>query len=618
MDSNFLVQAVIFLGAAVISVPISKRLGLGSVLGYLIAGVAIGPSGFSLVGDSAGSVQQFSSFGIVMLLFLVGLELEPARLWSMRGQLFGLGGLQVVITALALAALGPLFGVSFRVSLAAGLILALSSTAIIVQSLQERNLRTTPGGQAVFAVLLFQAIAIIPLLALWPLLAAAPDPSATAVEDAPGGWQQAVKIAIALTVIIVGGRYLIRPVFRFIAKAELRELFTATALLIVVGIAALTEWVGLSAALGTFIGGVLLADSEYRNELMSDVEPFKGLLLGLFFITVGAGLDLRLIEEQPWLIAGLLAAMVVFKIVVLLVLGRLFKLEWSQTLLLALGLVVGDEFAFVLCSLSLELGVLTPAQANPLVATVALSMALTPLLFLIYEKRVAARMAKPAEKRAQDTIETQDNPVIIAGFGRFGHIVGRLLRANGVGVTILDLDPDHVELVRRLGIKAFYGDATRLDLLHASGAASAKALVIAIDNEAQAVELADTARKNFPHLRIFARASGRVHAYEYQKRGHQGFYRETLDSSLHLGRDLMQHLGFRAYQAKRAAQIFRTYDERSMRELAEFWEDDDTYFNTARQHMEAFEQMFLSDRGDAKHDRDRGWDPMPPGDSTRG
>ncbi len=594
-----LVQAFVYLAAAALAVPLAKRLGLGSVLGYLIAGALIGPSVLNIAGDAAAA-GHFAEFGVVMLLFLVGLELKLSDLWAMRARLLGLGGLQGLGTSGRLAGLGLGAGLSWQVALAGALTLALSSTAIIVQTLQEKSLMATPGGQATFSVLLFQAISIIPMLALWPLLGGGARDAATAAgaqgahagAEAIPGWQMALRYAIALGLILGAGRFIIGPLFRVIARTGLRELFTVAALLVVVGIAALTEWVGLSAALGTFIGGVLLADSEYRHELVADIEPFKGLLLGLFFITVGAGLDFALIAREPATVGVLLLAMALVKSGVLFGLGRVFRLGAEQTLLLALALVVGDEFAFVLVTLSRGQGLLSSEQAALLAATVALSMALTPLLFLMHDRLVTRlRHASNRPAREPDAIDpdaVKDNPVIIAGFGRIGHVVGRMLHAHGIGATVLDLDPDHIELIRKLGIKVFYGDATRLDLLHAAGAAHARVFVVAIDQPAKSLELVDTLQKHFPRLQLLVRAEGRVHAYELQKRGVRHFYREMLGSAVDMGEDTLRLLGFRAHQAHRAGRAFKRHDEAAVRSLAEHWEDDERYFSEARMGIEAF------------------------------
>ncbi|MBS0633785.1 MAG: cation:proton antiporter [Verrucomicrobia bacterium] len=607
MDS-VLFHVFVYLVAAVISVPLAKRLGLGSVLGYLIAGALIGPGALNLVGDHTGSVMHFAEFGVVMMLFLVGLELQPSRLWAMRVQLLGLGGLQLLGTTAVVAGVGCALGLGLRVPVAAGVILAMSSTAIVLQSLQERSQLKTPGGEAAFSVLLFQDIAVIPILALLPLLAIdkSSPVAATGIGLLPR-WQQAAFILLGVAAVIFIGRQLVNPLLRIIARTGLRELFTAGALLLVVGISLLMQQVGLSAALGTFLAGVVLANSEYRHELEADIEPFKGLLLGLFFISVGAGIDFSLIRSDPGLIAGLVLGLLVLKFLVLLVLGRLFGLPAPERFLFSFALAQGGEFAFVLLGFVVDHRVLTDAQASPLVAAVALSMAVTPLLFVINERFVQPRFTRPGPvSREPDAIDTadQDNPVIIAGFGRFGHIVGRLLRANHIGTTVLDLDAEQVEIVRQLGIKVYYGDATRLDLLHAAGAARARAIVIAIDDEKKSVDLAITVQKHFPNLRIFTRAVGRVHAYEFQKLGLRGIYRETVGTSLDLGVDLMESLGVARPQAERAARIFKEHDEKSVRELAQYWEDDDAYFKNARLHIEAFERMFASDATPAPEKKD--------------
>jgi Kef-type K+ transport system membrane component KefB/voltage-gated potassium channel Kch len=519
----------------------------------------------------------------------------------MRTQLLGLGGLQVVATALAFTGVGAALGLGMRAPFAAGLILAMSSTAIVLQSLQERGKLHTAGGEASFSVLLFQDIAVIPILAILPVLAVVAPTDSSSNEAASGvatlpGWLQAIVIVVAVIAVVAAGRYIVNPVFRAIAKTGLREVFTAATLLLVVGVSLVMQLVGLSAALGTFVAGVVLANSEYRHELEADIEPFKGLLLGLFFITVGAGIDFHLMREQPGLIAQLVLGLVVVKLAVLLALARVFKFSKPDGWLFAFALAQGGEFAFVLLSFVVDHHVLTSAQANPLVAAVAVSMALAPLMFLIYERWVAPRFAQRGQTaREADAIVGADNPVIIAGFGRFGHIIGRLLRANGVGTTVLDLDADQVEIVRRLGIKVFYGDATRLDLLRAAGAERAQILVIAIDNEDKSIELLELAQKHFPNLKIYSRAVGRVHAYEFIKRGVTTFYRETVGSSLDLGVDVLQQLGTPADEAKRAAQMFKEHDAASVLQLAQYWEDDDAYFKNARQHIEAFDRMFASD-----------------------
>lgn len=616
MDS-FLFQAVVYLAAALIAVPVAQRLGLGSVLGYLVAGVVIGPVGLNLVGDAAGDVRTFAEFGVVMLLFLVGLELEPRRLWTMRDRLLGLGGLQMLLTGAALAALGYFLGAfELRVAIAGGLILALSSTAIILQTLQERGVLRTSGGEATFSILLFQALAVIPLLALWPLLGDHTAP----VESGLGGTRQTLRYLIALVAIVGGGRYLIRPLFRLVAATGQRELFTISALFVVIGIATLTQWVGLSAALGTFIGGVLLADSEYRHELMADIEPFKGLLLAVFFMAVGAGVDFGLIAAQPGLVGALLAAMVGVKLLVMLVLGRLFRLAWPDTFLLGMALVVGDEFAFVMCGLSVQLGVFTPAEADLVIASVVLSMALSPLLFIVNDRLIQPRWAATGTtaRRPDDQIGETDHPVILAGFGRFGHIIGRVLRGNGYGATVLDHDADQVEVLRKLGLKVFFGEASRVELLHAAGAARARLFIVAIDDRERSLQLVTTVKKHFPHLTLLVRALDRPHEHELAAAGVQHIYRETLGTSLELSADALRLLGMRAYQVRRQIQQFRRHDQESMRELAQVRHDDEAYISIARQHIENLDRILRADVSEEeKHQRHEGWEPPPPHDPSR-
>lgn len=614
MHSGFLFQAFVYLLAAVVAVPVAKRLGLGSVLGYLLAGVAIGPSALGLVGGNT-EVMGFAEFGVVMMLFLVGLELRPAMLWQLRGPILGMGGAQVAGTALALGGVAwALGGVGWRVALAAGLILAMSSTAIVLQSMGERGQLKTPGGEASFSVLLFQDIAVIPILALLPLLATAAPLATGAHDDGPlaalPGWARPLVTLSAVVGIVLAGRYGLRYVFRFMAQTHLREVFTATALLLVIGIALLMETVGLSAALGTFLAGVVLAESEYRLQLEADVEPFKGLLLGLFFLSVGADIDFKLIASRPGLIAALVAGLIVVKFAVLLGLGRGFRLRWRESLLFAFALAQGGEFCFVLLQFAVTQGIFSADLAKPLVGAVALSMALAPLLFTLEDRLVRSRFfpATTRPEREPDVIPQQDNPVLLAGFGRFGHVIGRLLRAQGFGVTVLDHDPDQVESLGRFGLKSFYGDATRPDLLHAAGARRAKLFVLAIDDERRSLELVRTLQEEFPHLRILARAVSRQHAYELLRLGVKHVYRETLGSALDLGTDALRALGQPANQAHRAALIFKRHDEASVRDMATLTEVNDEYISRARQHMENLEHALQSDRATLPKHRDDAWE----------
>lgn len=593
-------DAFIYLLAAVISVPIAKRLGLGSVLGYLIAGIAIGPFCLRLVGSEGSDVMRFAEFGVVMMLFVIGLELRPALLWQMRGPIVGLGGGQVIGTTAIVAVIGAAWGGSWQTSLAVGLIVAMSSTAIVLQTLNEKGLMKTPGGQACFSVLLFQDIAVIPILALLPLLATmhAPENVAGGHAHAMNGlpaWQHGLLVLAAVVAVILGGVFLLRPLLRYIAATQLREMFTATALLLVVGIALLMQKVGLSAALGTFLAGVVLAESEYRHQLETDIEPFKGLLLGLFFISVGASIDFALMARQPGTIALLVAGLVIVKFGVLLALGRIFKLETAQAFLFAFALAQGGEFAFVLLSFAQQNGVLAPELAKLLVVSVAVSMAFAPLLFTINDKLVQPRFLRREVEREADLIDEHENPVILAGFGRFGHVIGRLLRANGYPTTVLDHDPDQVETLRGFGLKSFYGDATRLDLLRVAGAARARLFIIAIDDESKSLELVGTIQKNFPNLRILARAASRQHAYELLNAGVTDVYRETFGSALDLSIDALHALGTTTERAHRAAQIFRDHDDASVRDMARLLDDQSAYNSRARQHIENLERVLQAD-----------------------
>lgn len=614
---GFFFQAFVYLAAAVISVPVAKRFGLGSVLGYLIAGFIIGPFGLRLIGEEGQDVMHFAEFGVVMMLFLIGLELQPSLLWRLRGPILGMGGLQVSITTAIITSLGIVLGLSFQTSLAVGMILSLSSTAIVLQTLNEKGLIKTDAGQSSFSVLLFQDIAVIPMLAAMPLLAVKAagtvqeahisHKNITWVEGLPA-WSQALVVLCVIALIIIGGLFLVRPFFRTIARTGLRELFTAAALLLVIGIALLMSKVGLSPALGTFLAGVVLANSEYRHELEGDIEPFKGLLLGLFFIAVGASIDFGMIASRPGLIGILVGGLILIKLVILLILGRVFKMGVDQNILFACSLAQGGEFAFVLFSFAVQNHVISETIVNPLIGAVALSMALTPLILIMNEKVLQPRFGtREQETREADSI-VEENRVIIAGFGNFGSITGRLLRANGVGITVLDLDSDKVELLRKLGLKVFYGDASRHDLLHAAGAKKAEVLILAVNNHEKILGIVHIVKKHFPHLSIFARASGRTEAYELLDAGVHHVYRETLDTSLRAGVDALRFLGFRSYHAHRVTKTFRHHDEESIKELRHLRHDRKTYISNARQRIEDLEQLLLSELHDAEEHPDAGWD----------
>lgn len=605
---SFFYIAFIYLAAAVVMVPLAKRFGLGSVLGYLLAGVLIGPGLLGLVGEERQEIMHFAEFGVVMMLFVIGLELEPAVLWRLRTSILGMGGAQVVVTTLVFLGIGLAFGLPWKAAMAVGLVLSLSSTAIILQTLQEKGLIRTPAGQSSFAVLLFQDIAVIPILALFPLLA---DASFVQPADVPfeeQGWKSTLLGIGAIAVIIAGGKYLVRPIFHVVANTKLRELFTATALLLVIAIELITSSVGLSPALGAFLGGVVLANSEYRHELESDIEPFKGLLLGSFFVSVGASIDLGFVAEQPFFIIGAVLGVMFIKGAILFAIGRVFRMGIDQNSTFAFALCQMGEFGFVLLAFASRYGIFPESLSGLLLVITALSMALTPLFFLINEKLVLPRItAKLAKDIAPDVIE-EKNPVIIAGFGRFGSVVGRLLKAKDVGATVLDSDADRVELLRKLGLKVYYGDASRLELLHAAGAKEAKLLIITLDDPEQTVKLVGEAQKHFPHLTLFVRATDRADAYELLRLGVQHVYRETLDTSLRMGTDAMRMLGFRAYNARHVAQKFYEHDEKALRELAETWADRNLYISTARERIAELEQLLRADGFDTDLDIDKEWD----------
>jgi glutathione-regulated potassium-efflux system ancillary protein KefC len=600
MEHSLLGNAMVYLAAAVIAVPLARWMRLGAVLGYLLAGMAIGPWGLRLVTE-VEVILHFSEFGVVLLLFVIGLELDPKRLWSMRRPIFGWGGAQVLGCSAALFAGGMLLGAGWKIALIAALGLSLSSTAIALATLQERNLMATPAGAAGFSILLFQDIAAIPMIAIIPMLGSA------AGQDHAIGWRNALEVIGVIAALIAAGRYLVRPILRIIARTDMREIFTAFALLLVIAIGLLMQAVGMSMALGTFLAGVLLADSEYRHALESDLEPFKGLLLGLFFIAVGMSVDFGVFLAQPWRVLGLVAAFTAVKAGVLYLLGKRFDIARAQQAYFALLLAQGGEFAFVVFGAAATARVFAPDTASLLVVVVALSMVATPLLLLLHDRILAPRLERSG-RRPDDRIEPQDNPVIIAGFGRVGQIVGRLLRANRIGATVLDHDPDQIELLRKFGFKVFYGDATRLDLLESAGIASARVLVVAIDDLEDSLQLVDAVRHRFPHLQIVARARNVTHYYQLRDRGVTLIERETFDASLRLGRDVLQQLGFDAYGARQAAMKFRMHNLDLLQKLYPHYKDQQRFMSLTRQGRDELESMFANDAETLQARRDDGWD----------
>jgi glutathione-regulated potassium-efflux system ancillary protein KefC len=602
MEHSLLTNALVYLAAAVLAVPLSKRLGMGTVLGYLAAGILIGPYGLKLIGNVEDALH-FAEFGVVLLLFLIGLELEPARLLALRSPIFGWGGAQVAGVTLALFGAALLAGVPWKLALIAGLGLSLSSTAIALASLEERNLMPTPAGQAGFAILLFQDIAAIPMIAIVPLLGI-PDEAGSSGNF----WLATIKVVAVLAGLIFGGRYLVRPLLQVIARTDTREIFTAFALLLVIAIALLMQWIGMSMALGAFMAGVLLADSEYRHALETDLEPFKGLLLGLFFIAVGMSVDFAVFLAHPLLILGLVTAFLALKIAVLYLLSRVFDIARGQHLQFALLLSQGGEFAFVVFGAAATARVFTEDTASMLVVVVALSMVVTPLVLMLYD-RLSARREGASAKPDADRIEPNEDHVIVAGFGRFGQIVGRFLNANGVKLTVLDHDPDQIEVLRRFGFKVFYGDATRADLLRAAGAARARALVVAIDDIEDSLDLVETVRRDWPQLQIFARARNVTHYYQLMDRGVTMIERETFESALQLGRTVLTAgLGFNAYRTRQSALKFRKYNIANVNAVYPYYKDREQYVSMAKRAREELEQMIARDRRAADGDERHDWD----------
>jgi CPA2 family monovalent cation:H+ antiporter-2 len=611
---TFLTQALVYLSAAVLVVPIAARLGLGSVLGYLLAGVAIGPWGLGFVADESTTVMHFAEFGVVMMLFLVGLELDPARLWNLRGPVMGLGGLQVAGTAAATVPLAMLLGLPWQQALALGLIVAMSSTAIGLQSLSEKGLLQTSAGQTSFSVLLFQDLAVIPILALFPLLATLEVHSddhgghGSSLVDGLPAWQHALLVLGAVVAVVAAGRLLVGPTLRVVARTGLREMFTAASLLLVVAVATLMSSVGLSAALGTFVAGVVLANSEYRHELVADVEPFKGLLLGLFFVAVGASIDFSLLFDNPVRIAMLVMVVVSVKAAVLALVARTGGLSTPQGLVMAAALGQVGEFAFVLLGFAASNGVLPESVTQPMTAVTAFSMATTPLLLTGLERLVLPHLGRQSEPtRPHDAIDER-NPVIIAGYGRFGQIVGRLLTSHGIGVTVLDVDSEQVDVVRKFGFQVFYGDASRIELLHAAGAHEAKVLVVAVNSPEKVLEIVHAVRQHFPNLAILARAYGRTEAYELHEIGVEGYYRETFDTALRVGQDTLRLLGIPAHSAHRAARTFRALDEHTLAELAAHREDQDMLISKARDRLREFERLMRAEHAGGDGEADPDWD----------
>lgn len=600
----WLVNSLIYLGAAVLVVPLSKALGLGSIIGYLAAGIAIGPWGLGLV-TNVEDILHFAEFGVVLMLFLVGLELEPKRLWSLRQPIFGWGSAQVLACAAVLFLVGWAAGADWRVALVAALGLALSSTAIALQVLGERNLLLTSSGQAGFSILLFQDVAAIPILALLPLLAVGAD----AGTDLSGAERalEGLKIVGVIGGIVLGGRLALRPVFRWIARSNTPEIFTAAALLLVVAIAALMQFIGLSMALGAFLAGVLLAESEYRRELETDIEPFKGLLLGLFFIAVGMSIDFGVLLAQPLLMALVVVGFMVFKFVVIYALAKAMGIPYQQRPVFTLLLAQGGEFAFVVFQAAGP-NVLPHGVASFLIGAVALSMLVSPLLLVAIDKWVLPRYSAHAPTSMEEISEQQDAKVVICGFGRYGQIVGRMLSAQGLKITVLDHDPDTIESLREFGFRVFYGDATRLDLLRTAGAGTAKVLVIAVDDMEQSLEIVDLAREHFPNARIVARARNVAHLYQLLDRKVEFIEREMFESSLRSARSVLEGLGWPAHEARETAMRFRRRNIELMHETYPHYKDRAKLIAVAKEGRQQFQEQMAREREERRLRSSLDWD----------
>ncbi|SHJ61684.1 monovalent cation:proton antiporter-2 (CPA2) family protein [Pseudozobellia thermophila] len=617
MTESILFNAIVFLAGAVICVPLAKKVGLSSVLGYLFAGVLIGPYLLGFVGEEGQDILHFAEFGVVMMLFLIGLEIEPKNFWNMRKTILGMGGAQVIGTMLLSFLMFDLMGFDWKVSLTISMAVALSSTAITLQTLKEKGLFETTYGASSFSILLFQDIIVIFMLGALPLLSNIDESAlgaeveadhASLLDNLPLGLQT-LAIILSVVSIVVAGRYLFVPMLRKVANTRVRELLTASALLIVLGISLLMELVGLSPALGAFLGGVVLATSEFKHELESTLEPFKDLLLGLFFMAVGASIDFMVIKENPLGVGGVLMAVIALKAVVLFLVGALFRLKLDQRLLLTVGLAQIGEFAFVLLSFAFQLNILSATQMDTMLVVTALTMVMTPILGILNERLVLPRVGtKESEKRPIDHIAKQ-HKVILVGFGHFGSTVGRFLRSHGIEATILDFDSNRVDLLRKMGFEVYYGDATRIDLLESAGIAEAKILISALDDPNSTLKLMKMVKKRYPHLELMVRVKNRYEAFELFDMGIENVYRETLDTSVRLASDVLSKMGFRKYTLYRQAQNFIKLDEQSMRRLAkERPKDEKEYIFRVREEIAQQERVMEEDWQRGIYQNDNHWD----------
>ncbi|MBR8535362.1 monovalent cation:proton antiporter-2 (CPA2) family protein [Carboxylicivirga sediminis] len=609
MDEIFF-RIMIYLLAAVVSVPIAKKVGLGSVLGYLIAGIVIGPFALGLVGSDGEDVMHIAEFGVVIMLFIVGLELHPGMLWRMKRLIFGLGGMQIGFTALVFALITALFWLDTAQAITTGLILALSSTAIVLQTLTEKGMLQTRGGRHSFSVLLMQDISVVPIFAIIALLANQVVTDSTTVEtaDTVSGWYQLLIILAAVATIIIGGRYLANYIFKFIAETGLRELFTATALLLVIGIAVFMDAVGLSPALGTFLAGVVLANSEYRYELENNLEPFKGLLLGVFFISVGASINFDLLLNHWMLILVILTILVGVKLIILWALGRLFKLEQSHNMLFTFSLAQAGEFGFVLITFATQSGVYDEFTSGILLIVVALSMLITPVLFIVNEQVIQPRLIK-SSIQDEDEVEDNGHPVIIAGFGRFGQVLGRFLNANGIKLTIIDNNPHNVQYLKKFGYKVYFGDITRRDMLEAAGAGHAKVLAITMSERDQIDKLVALAQKHYPNLKLIVRAVDVAHELALQNIGVDGHRQAIFDSAIELGTSALVAMGNSNHQSYRSALTFKHLDKRFMKNLQQRYSIDDPHFlMETKKFAEHLENILLMQQKHPYQEMDCAWD----------
>ncbi|MGC1181876.1 monovalent cation:proton antiporter-2 (CPA2) family protein [Legionella sp.] len=598
MNGNFLLNTFIFLAAASIMVPIASRFKLGSVLGYLVVGILLGPFGLKLI-DNSQQIMSFAEFGVIMMLFLIGLELEPSMLWKLRRLIVGLGSLQVIITTGILIAIGLLLGYEWRSTIAISMALTLSSTALVLQMLQEKNLLKTAEGEASFAVLLFQDIAVIPILIIIPLLElngtiqVSMHQESAFVIQLPK-WVHALLVTGVIGSIIFIGHYLSRYIFLIIAKTNLREVFTAFSLALVIGITLLMESIGVSPALGAFISGVVLANSQYKHTVEADIQPFKGLLLGLFFISVGMGMDFSLFSTQTTLILVAVIALIMTKAMILIILGRFFDLSNFQTMSFAFALSQGGEFAFVLFKYALITEVITKTCMEFFTLVVALSMLATPFLMLLYNRFILPQfMSRIFEKKEYDSINVK-NDIILAGYGRFGQIIGRLLTGENIKVTVLENNAEQIELLRKFGYIGYFGDASRLDLLKSAGAEHAKLLLVTVGNPDVNLKIVKLAKQEFPHLKIYARARNRRHAYELHKLGVDYFIREVFDSSITMTKTIMRFLNYTNEDIEKKAHAFRKHDEATLRQSFEFFEKESDLINFARQTKGELERILRS------------------------